>query len=640
MSDDRTPYDTSPESLSYGNRSRDDNAGSVWSPRLGEVSHDPVDQTSSIPLAEEPTAWQASEPIRQSAAAPGEERSNEAPFGFVAEEEVVKKKKRWPWITAAAAVVLVGAYLGSAFYFQDKIPANTSVAGVAVGGMTSSQAREELSEKLADKLAATHEVTIAEEKDAIDPAKLDLAVDYAATFKPIVGFSLSPLDIWNHIAGGNNYDAVLNAHQDSMDAELSRLAKLFDKKPVDASLAIEGTKAVVKPAVEGSVVDKKAAQETILKNWFAAAPIMLPTTVEEPQLATEKLQEYADKSINPLLSGPISINVKDDLVELTPEQTASALEYKPSAGTPDFTVNPDVLTKIIADSDVKGLTAAKDAVIQIVNNKPTITESVTGEGVDAQKLAESLKALAGTNSRTVTAQMTSTEPELTTAKAQALGIKEIVSEISTPLTNDSVRTQNLLTGTKKINNTLVLPGQRFNLGEALGEVDAAHGYVSSGVVVNGFNSESMGGGLSQLSTNTFNIGYRAGMLDVAHQPHSKYFSRYPMGLESTLWGDQIQMIWENNTPYGVLIQAYVANGRVHTRLWSTKYWDVQIWQGKPYNYVQPEMKKNSAADCVPSQPGGSGFSVKVGRKVSHEGKVHENSSYTWTYQPVHGAICE
>ena len=129
------------------------------------------------------------------------------------------------------------------------------------------------------------------------------------------------------------------------------------------------------------------------------------------------------------------------------------------------------------------------------------------------------------------------------------------------------------------------------------------------------------------------------MVDVAHQPHSKYFSRYPMGMESTLWSGQIAMIWENNTPYGALVETWVADGRVYTRLWSTHYWDVEVWQGQPFNYVQPETKVNTAADCEPSPAGGPGFSVTVGRVVKLNGEVHEDSQYTWTYQPVHAVKC-
>ena len=221
-----------------------------------------------------------------------------------------------------------------------------------------------------------------------------------------------------------------------------------------------------------------------------------------------------------------------------------------------------------------------------------------------------------------------------------MGVKEVVSSIETPLTNDAVRTTNLKVGTQKVANTLVKPDEEFSLLKALGPIDAAHGFVSSGVVANGFNSTALGGGLSQLSTNTFNLGYRAGFVDVEHKPHSKYFSRYPMGMESTLWEGKYDMRFKNNTPYGAVIDTWVADGKVYSKLWSTKYWDVETSTSKPYAQVAPTTKVNPARDCEPSGAGGPGFTVTVSRKVSREGKVHENSSYKWTYSPTNRVVCK
>lgn len=127
--------------------------------------------------------------------------------------------------------------------------------------------------------------------------------------------------------------------------------------------------------------------------------------------------------------------------------------------------------------------------------------------------------------------------------------------------------------------------------------------MDSGVVANGFNSTAMGGGLSQLSTNTFNIGYLAGFTDVEHTPHTKYFDCYPMGREATLWEDTIDMRWTNNTPYGAVIDTWVGDdGYVHSQLWSNKYWDVETDTSGPYGIVQSTTKNNPSWDCEPSGP--------------------------------------
>src|SRR5699024_1208669 len=91
-------------------------------------------------------------------------------------------------------------------------------------------------------------------------------------------------------------------------------------------------------------------------------------------------------------------------------------------------------------------------------------------------------------------ELETTEPDFTTEDAKELGVKERVSSYSTPVPYDPQRTKNLVTGAKNLNGMLIKPGETFSLIEAFGPIDAAHGYVPSGVVVNGFESEAMGGG--------------------------------------------------------------------------------------------------------------------------------------------------
>ena len=136
------------------------------------------------------------------------------------------------------------------------------------------------------------------------------------------------------------------------------------------------------------------------------------------------------------------------------------------------------------------------------------------------------------------------------------------------------RTLNLEAGTAHINGTLVMPGDRFSLLDALRPISTSNGYHSSGVVENGFESNAVGGGLSQVSTTTFNAAFEAGLKDVTHQPHSRYFSRYPEGREATLWDPSIDMVFENNTGHGVLIQAYVTDSDVVVKMWGTDVFEI------------------------------------------------------------------
>ncbi len=183
------------------------------------------------------------------------------------------------------------------------------------------------------------------------------------------------------------------------------------------------------------------------------------------------------------------------------------------------------------------------------------------------------------------------------------------------------------------------PGETFSLTEALGPIDAAHGFVEAGAIINGEHSDAWGGGLSQLSTTTFNAAFLAGFKDVEHHPHSEWFARYPEGREATLFTGSLDMQWENDTPYGALVQAWVEGGRLHVRVWGTSYWTVATTTGPRSNVVRPTTVYSQSATCEAQSSGNPGFTVTVTRTVSRDGEVHSDESWTVRYKPQNAVVC-
>ena len=595
-----------------------------------------------------------------------------------------KERRRWPWITAAAVLVVAGAYVGAAFYYADRVPTGTEVAGVQMGGLDRKAAAAKLQAEVVDQVNQPVEIQIVGESGSSDatpqatetatnanaqgdgtqaavvaaktaesadtitvvPADYSLSVDENATVDSMVGFSLNPVRMWAHIAGGKNVDPVYTYDEDKLSAEIETLATQANREASNAAIAYDGTKAVLTEGQTGLTLDEEAAHKVLAEEILTVpSPVELTAKEVEPAITTDAAKEVLTTVAEPLVASKMTVSVKDQTADLTPEQLAAAATFAEKDGALALTIDGEKLADIVSEAMPDVLTPGKDATIEIVDHTtPKITESEDGIGIGADDVAKAVTEKAGATTaedRTITLEPTTVPAAFTTEDAQKMGVKEVVSEIQTPLTDDAVRTTNLQVGTAKITNTLVKPGDTFSLETALGPITAENGFVASGVVANGFNSEAMGGGLSQLSTNTFNIGYLAGMKDVEHKPHSKYFERYPMGREATLWEGTIDMKWQNNTPYGAVIDTWVADGYVHSQLWSTKYWDVQTSTSDPYNYVSPTTKNNPAADCEPSGAGGSGFTVDVSRTISHDGTTNDEDSggYSWTYSPVDAVTC-
>ena len=81
----------------------------------------------------------------------------------------------------------------------------------------------------------------------------------------------------------------------------------------------------------------------------------------------------------------------------------------------------------------------------------------------------------------------------------------------------------------------------------LGQRTAAKGYNSAPVIENGRLNKDYGGGISQVSTTTFNATFFSGVRIEEYLPHSFYISRYPEGREATIsWPDVDK--WLPTTP--------------------------------------------------------------------------------------------
>ena len=560
--------------------------------------------------------------------------------GEASDGEPAKRRSVWLWV-AAAALVFGVVYLGAAFYFSNKIPGNTTVAGVKVGGMSREAAQAKLESELSSRLSQPVKVSIGGKEQTIDPSSIDAKFDAKSTVDSLSGFSLNPLRLWDSMTGGSEVAPTVDVDQAKLRKTVDSLVDASVNTPTNASIEFDGVTPKTTKAKKGVDLNREEASKKIAEKMLEGKTIPLPVKEKEPDIKDSEAQRALKDLAKPLVSGNLTVKVGSATVTVTPKQLASVSKFVASDGELKLKLDSEKLSDVVRKGAPSLLKEGRDAKIEIVNHTtPKIIPSEDGVGFDEGKLAESAAEAATTGDRKVEVATKSVPAKFTTGDAEKMGVKEVVSSIETPLTNDAVRTTNLKVGTQKIANTLVKPDEEFSLLKALGPIDAAHGFVSSGVVANGFNSTALGGGLSQLSTNTFNLGYRAGFVDVEHKPHSKYFSRYPMGMESTLWEGKYDMRFKNNTPYGAVIDTWVADGKVYSKLWSTKYWDVETTTSKPYAQVAPTTKVNPARDCEPSGAGGPGFTVTVSRKVSRDGKVHENSSYKWTYSPTNRVVCK
>ncbi|GAA2515402.1 VanW family protein [Rarobacter incanus] len=562
--------------------------------------------------------------------------------GFAPERSRRSKRVKGAVIATTVVLVLGAAYVGAQFALSDRVPAGTKVSGVEIGGQTLAQARASLTSALTDDAATPVIVTAGKKQATLDPATAGLRIDVDATTANLAGFSLNPARLIAHIFGSKEMNVDTKIDGSALYSALEALEPTLTTEATNGAITVVDGKPVATDAQSGTAVDLTKAQQSVADSWMRTKDaISLPTKEVAPAI-TQQTVDAAMQSANTIVSGAVWVDAAGQKVEIPQDVVAGALSYTADGSELKPALDATAIKKAIVSRTKDLEKKAKNASFTFnKKNKPKIKAGTTGKSLDGATAAQAVLAAALTDDRSGTVELTQTDPEVTADDLAELGIKEVVAEFSTPLTSEPIRTKNIANAGKRLTGTLVKPGETFSLEKAVGPVTAAGGYVEAGVVVNGFHSQGMGGGLSQVATTTYNVGFFAGMVDVEHRPHTEWFSRYPMGREATIYTGTLDMKWRNESPYGVLLRGWIANGRFYVQAWSTKYYKVETTTSPKRNIVAPRRVYTQAAGCVASNAGNSGFTVTVSRKVTEiaSKKTVIDESKTWTYKATNAIVC-
>ena len=556
------------------------------------------------------------------------------------------------------AGLLVLIWGGAAVATTQHVFSGTVVSGVDVGGMSPDEARQTVDDRVATMLAQPVTLTVGDLTDTLVPADSGVSVDADATVDQLVGPTINPVTIIQRLRG-INVNAVTSVDADELTIALNSRLDTLAVGTADAVVTLDGTTPVVTPGSTGTGLNVAASVMTLSTRWpLGLQTIALTDGVAEPAITDADARSFVDSVLTPLLCGDLTITAAGTDAErtatgtqlvLTPAQIAALTTIDTTDGKLSAVLDSQGLHDAIIASMGRIETQAVNAGWTIdgsatgaASARPQFVQPVSGEGIDMDALTRGLLDASASGStpadRTVALPMTVLEPEIDMPESD-WGITEVVGEYSTPFTSQYGRDQNLIRGAEQMNNQVVMPGQTFSVEEALGPVDYDHGFTDAGVVSNGEHVDALGGGLSQIGTTMFNVGFEAGMDDVEHHPHSYYFDRYPAGREATIWTGQKDVKFANSTPYAALIQSWVSDGEVHARIWSTHYYDVSITDSGRYNNRPIQTVTRSGAGCEAYSGGNPGFDIEVTRTRKAPDKTVPDDVLTTTYDADNNIQC-
>nr|WP_231127016.1 VanW family protein [Motilibacter aurantiacus] len=495
-----------------------------------------------------------------------------------------------------------------------------------------------------DRVSAPIRVTVGDGKFTVDPKDAGLSLDAAATVRAAgAARSWNPADIVRRFTGGDEVDPVVRTDAAKLASAVAGLAAKADKAPQDGAVTFDGKEPVTTEARPGVTLDQDAAPAALQEAYLRPGDHPLPAAVTEPAVDADEVQRALAEFVEPAVASPVTIVAAGERVRVPPGAVTQALSL---TGGADGRLVPELDTDELAESLRPRLTGAevpaRNATFEIEGDRPRVVPARPGRQVDMTALAADLLDVlpeAASADRVVNASLEEAEPDLTTAEARKLGVKELVSEFTTYYPYAAYRVTNIGRAAELIDGTLLEPGEEFSLNGIVGERTLENGFAVGTIIRGGRFAEELGGGVSQVATTTFNAMFFAGLKDVQHKPHSFYISRYPEGREATVAWPTLDLKFLNDTSYGVFIQTVHDPGDSLTvRMFSTKHREVTASKSARYNYRGFSTVYDTSAGCVP-QGGVSGFDVDVTRTITEKGKKTRKETFHTRYNPANQIYC-
>ncbi len=285
------------------------------------------------------------------------------------------------------------------------------------------------------------------------------------------------------------------------------------------------------------------------------------------------------------ITGWITVNRASNAAGLAANLQLSDFAYTPPAAPITLSLNNAAIAAYVASLAKTVDQAGQNAALTITGGTATVFQpEKTGYTLDqAGATTAIVAALAKPPAdRTIALNVKVTEPAVTAASLNSLGINQLIGEGVTYFPGSpAARVQNIRVGTARFNGTLIKPGDTFSFESLLGDVDAATGYVPAIVILNNKEEYQYGGGLCQVSTTAYRAALLAGLPIVERHNHSYAVGYYTApfgvpGVDAAIFNDSVDFKFLNNTGHYILIQTILSGSTLKFDFYGTKVESGQI----------------------------------------------------------------
>ena len=304
------------------------------------------------------------------------------------------------------------------------------------------------------------------------------------------------------------------------------------------------------------------------------------------------------------------------------------------------------VTSIVTQQGEKYDVEAKNATLTREDGDFHVTPGTTGEVVDVNasvsRIMSKLDSFTGEDMQ-IDLVVIEDVPKASVEDLEK--IHDILGSFKTSFSSSGAdRSGNVRNGTRLVNGTVLLPGEKFSMYETVSPFTEENGYYLAGSYLNGMVVESLGGGICQVSSTLYNAVLRAELQVDERHNHSMIVSYVDLSSDAAISGTSKDFKFTNSSEYPIYIEGISTSDKqiifniygVETRPENRKV----SFESEQLSETIPEGDKIIADPSAPlgsitTQSAHTGYTGKLWKIVTVDGKETERTEVNKsTYLPT------
>ena len=548
--------------------------------------------------------------------------------------QTARRRRRWLLLALAPLLLVVVAFALDRALSENEILRGVWVGDLALSGLTKNQAKERVRELGARLGSLPVPVKVRGKLYEISPKSFGFAVDVDATVERAfaVGRNTSlPSQLGWWLAGwvkANRLELSANVSDAALtDAIAGVEARAVDDLPFAGRVRFDGSRVQAELPRSGHRVSRDQGAELVLAQAkrLTRTAVELPLEEAAPSTADGAVKAAARRA-SELLSGDVTLVSLEGDAKISFHRAdlgrALVSAVSDDGHQLELTFDAKTIDGLLASYRKESERPPEDASFAIDGDKVSVVPSRPGTLLSATRVADAVLEAASSKARVGVLPLVRGEPpKLSTEDALALRIKGLVSQFTTFHPCCQPRVDNIHRIADILDGYIVRPGEIVSLNAAVGPRTKKNGFVAAPTIEEGEMVDSLGGGVSQFATTFFNALLRGGYDILERQPHSYYFSRYPMGHEATLSWPKPDIIFKNDTEAGMLIKTSYSGTSITVKVYGDNGGrKVRLTRSAQFDTKKPPVELIPDEDVPPDEEkvkesGQIGWSVIVGRVI-------------------------